>query len=683
MASPDAGMGVRNMNARTVKGEILLFVLPIVAVGLIILSGVIFKYMGSTFEEQLMTTSMKNTLEVSESVSAWLDKRMLETRMTASQPAARTLNAELLNRNNVYRLELMEKAYPGVYDSVSWGPFDGSGVLYGQTKSGFKEMHNQEKAWYKQTMSGAEDSFMSSPVISQATGKIIVNSIALAKDDSGKNVGMVLAAIYVQAVMDKVQELKLGESGYSLLVSKEGTYIVNPDEEAIMKKKISEEQDPALVALGQKMLSGDSGVYEYTTKDGDDMIAFYHPIKATGWGMATIAYRDELLAPVGNMLKIMVGISIVLLALISFGILMTVSRVMRPLSLMMEEMQLLASGDFRNRPPKTTSSNELGLLAGALRDMRSSVSKVMLSVNDSAQSLSASAEELNATTDQSAQASNQVADAIVRVAGGTAEQLEAVNGTSAAIDRLNEKIQLIAQDASSAAVEGKEASDIARNGGKTLEEAIEQIKHIEQSSLQTTEAVTALGERSKEIGQIVETISGIAEQTNLLALNAAIEAARAGEQGRGFAVVADEVRKLAESSQQAAQQISDLIRVTQQDTNKAIEDMKLGSEEVRVGTQNIISMGEAFRKIIDIVEQVSAQVQDISEGISGMAENGKEIVGHIHTIGTASRSAAEEAETVSAATEEQSASVHEIANASNSLAKMASELQQEVRKFKV
>ncbi|MBR6268376.1 MAG: cache domain-containing protein, partial [Selenomonadaceae bacterium] len=192
-------------STRTVKGEILLFVLPIVAIGLIVLSGVIFKYMSNAFEEQLVSSAVKNSQEVSESVSAWLDKRMLETRLAASQPAARVLDPTLMNKNNEYRLQLMEKAYPGVYDSVSWGPFDGSGVLYGQTKNGFKEMHNKDKAWYKETMTGAKDSFMSSPVISQATGKIIVNSIALAKDDDGKNIGMVLAAIYVDAVMEKVQ----------------------------------------------------------------------------------------------------------------------------------------------------------------------------------------------------------------------------------------------------------------------------------------------------------------------------------------------------------------------------------------------------------------------------------------------------------------------------------------------
>ena len=354
------------MKGRTVKAKILMFVLPIVVVGLVILSGVIFTYMKSTFETQILESSMTNTKEVGEGVSAWLDKRMLETHQTASSYAAKTMNAELLNQNNVYRLKLMNQRYPGVYDSVSWGPFDGSGNLYGQTANGFKEMHNQEKAWYKQTMTGQNESFMSSPVISQATGKIIVNSIALAKNDAGQPVGMILAAIYVQSVIDEVQELKLGNDGFSLLVSKEGTYIVNPDEESIMKKKISEETDPALVELGQKMLSGENGVYRYTSADGNNMLAFYTTIQSTGWGMATIAYEDELMAPVHNMLKIMVVISFVLLILISGGILATVTKVMSPLGIMMNEMKTLASGDFRDRPSQIDSEDELGMLAQAV-----------------------------------------------------------------------------------------------------------------------------------------------------------------------------------------------------------------------------------------------------------------------------------------------------------------------------
>ena len=218
------------MKGQTVKAKILILVIPIVIIGLVILSTVIFNYTKSAFEEQILTGSMVNTREVSGSISAWLDKRMMETHETASTPFARNVDANALNQNNIYRLKLMQERYPGVYDSVSWGPFDGSGVLYGQTLNGFKEMHNSDKAWYKQTMTGAQDSFMSSPVISQATGKIIVNSIAIARNDAGQPTAMILAAIYVQAVMDKAQSFKLGELGYTLMVSKDGVYIVNPDE---------------------------------------------------------------------------------------------------------------------------------------------------------------------------------------------------------------------------------------------------------------------------------------------------------------------------------------------------------------------------------------------------------------------------------------------------------------------
>ena len=670
---------------RTVKAEILAFVLPVVILGLLVLAGVIFKFTGSAFEEQLESSSLKTTAEVADGVSDWFDARMLETQMTANSLAARGLpdsQAEL-TANNELRLKLMEKVYPGVYDSVSWGPFDGSGLLHGWTKSGYKEMHNADKAWYKDTMKGDKDSFVAPPVISQATGKIIVNSIALAKNPAGQNVGMVLAAIYVDAVREKVGEFKIGNDGYSLLVSKEGTYIVNPDEEAIMKKKITEDEDPALKELGQKMLSGQTGFMKFTRADGADLIAFYAPVKATGWGMAAIAYEDELFAPVYSLLKIVAGLALLIIVGISAGIVMTINKVMAPLGAMVSELQLLASGDFRDRPAKVSSENELGQLANALREMRKSVAKVMLSVHDISQSLAAASEELNATTEQSAQASDQVANSIVRVAQGTNEQLGAVSSTTEAIERLSGTIQTVSGEANAAAGEGRQAAEIARDGGRTLEEAITQIKHIEASSLESMKVVKALGERSSEIVAIVETITGIAEQTNLLSLNAAIEAARAGEQGRGFAVVAEEVRKLAESSREAAQQIADLLKAVGDDINNAISGMEAGSAEVQKGAANIISMGDSFRRIIELVENVSGQIQGISADITGMAKNGEEIVGHVRTIDAASHSAAEESETVSAATEEQSASVQEIANASRSLAEMATDLQNEVQKFKV
>lgn len=673
------------MDVRSVKGKILLFVLPVVILGLVVLSGAAYRYMDMTIEEQLIANAQRSSEDTADFIESWLDARMLETQLTASNPALRNIQHDpaAANKNNAYRLQLMRQRYPDVYDSVSWGPFDGSGTLYGQTGAGFKVMQNKEKAWYKETMRGEKASFMAPPVISQATGKTIVNSIALVKDDDGKNIGMVLAAIYVDAVARRVQELKLGERGYSLLVAQDGTYIVHPDESVVMKKKIGEESDTGLQELGKKMESGEKGMYRFVLSDGSPVIAFYNPIENTGWGMAAIAYEDEFFAPAKAALKMMAGISFVLILLISLVIAAVVGRILRPLQIMMQEMRLIAAGDFRNRPARIQEDDEIGELAAEIREMRDKVRAMICAVHDSTQTLAASAEEMNATTEQSAEASNQVASSITEVAGGTAQQLEAVQSTQQVTEELSEQIQAVAKRAGHVSVRGQEASEVAKQGGTKLETVIEQIRQIEKSTQDSAAVVTSLGERSKEIGQIVDTISGIAEQTNLLALNAAIEAARAGEHGRGFAVVAAEVSKLAESSQDAAQQIAGLIKLIQTDTDLAVERMQSGQQVVQVGAENIRSTGKAFHSIIDIVEEVSGQVKDISQEISAMASGGRTIVGHVHTIGELSKNAAEEAETVSAATEEQSASVQEIANASRSLAQMADELKVNIEKFQV
>ncbi|WP_371363682.1 methyl-accepting chemotaxis protein [Sporomusa rhizae] len=206
---------------------------------------------------------------------------------------------------------------------------------------------------------------------------------------------------------------------------------------------------------------------------------------------------------------------------------------------------------------------------------------------------------------------------------------------------------------------------------------------IEETVRNSAQVVAKLGERSKEIGQIVDAISGIAGQTNLLALNAAIEAARAGEQGRGFAVVAEEVRKLAEQSQEAAKKIAGLIGEIQGDTDKAVASMNDGTREVNVGADVVNAAGVAFREIIDMVSQVSSQIKEISAAIQQMASGSQQIVGSVKKIDDLSKSSAGEAQNVSAATEEQLASMEEIASASQALAQLAQDLQVAVARFRV
>lgn len=225
------------------------------------------------------------------------------------------------------------------------------------------------------------------------------------------------------------------------------------------------------------------------------------------------------------------------------------------------------------------------------------------------------------------------------------------------------------------------ASTVA--GSNAVDNAIVQMNQIQRTVESSAEAVAELGNRSKEIGVIVDTISGIAAQTNLLALNAAIEAARAGEQGRGFAVVAEEVRKLAEQSQIAAKQISELIRDIQDRTDQAVVVMTAGTAEVQKGNAVVDQAGASFTEIQRQIEEVAAITQKIAQGLTQAVEASKQVLGATQEVDEIGRDIAGQAQNISAATEEQSASMEEIAASSQSLANIAAELQKAVRKFTI
>ncbi|MHC1760055.1 MAG: methyl-accepting chemotaxis protein [Negativicutes bacterium] len=355
----------------------------------------------------------------------------------------------------------------------------------------------------------------------------------------------------------------------------------------------------------------------------------------------------------------------------------------RPLQAMVGFCHELAQGNFVETARRIKQKDELGQLADALADMRTNVRNVLKQVNESAEQVAASSEELTAGAEQSSQAVNQVTAAITGVAEGTAKQLAAANDTSAVVEQMSAGIQQIAANTNQVATHSAQAAEKAGNGGEAVDKAVNQMGSIEASSRFVAEAIFKLNDKSKEIGNIVSTISGIAGQTNLLALNAAIEAARAGEQGRGFAVVAEEVRKLAEESQEAAKQIAEIIGEIQGDTGKAVNAMESGAQEVKRGAELVTAAGEAFKEIATLVLQVSDQVREISAAIQQMASGTQQIVTSVKEIDSLSKSAASDTQTVSAATEEQSASMEEIASSSQALAKLAQELQSAVNNFRI
>ncbi|MDR3560274.1 MAG: HAMP domain-containing methyl-accepting chemotaxis protein [Negativicutes bacterium] len=380
--------------------------------------------------------------------------------------------------------------------------------------------------------------------------------------------------------------------------------------------------------------------------------------------------------------KTVIGVTIFALLLSGALGLMLAKAISIPLGRMVAAVETVANGDVQEKPRSFVSRDEMGQLADAIVKMRSQLRQLVMTIAQSGEQLAASSEELTATSEQSAQAANQVAIAISEIASGSENQVKAANGATAVIENMSASIEQVAASITDVTHMAEATAGNAARGVDAVNQAVSQIASIESTVVSSARVVEKLGERSKDIGQIIETISGIAGQTNLLALNAAIEAARAGEQGRGFAVVAEEVRKLAEQSEVAAKQIATLLDETRLDTASAVSAMKRGTEEVKIGTRVVGSAGQAFQDIVAAIDQMAVQVKEVAAAIQHMAADSQRVVGMMQDIDKVTKDNAAQTQTVSATTQEQSAAVEEIASSSQGLAKLAADLQHVIGKFR-
>ena len=357
-------------------------------------------------------------------------------------------------------------------------------------------------------------------------------------------------------------------------------------------------------------------------------------------------------------------------------------RILRPLRDLGAVMTEAGKGNLVVRA-ELHRDDEIGLLVQETNTLITSLSDIASSVRRSAESVSAAASQLSASSQEINSSTMEISSSVQQIAHGAELQSRKVDETSSAVALITEMTGEVAMQALEAAKTSEEAAGVARRGEAAADQAIMKIGEVQQAIETLAESVELLGRRSEQIGGIVDVITQIADQTNLLSLNAAIEAARAGESGRGFSVVAEEVRKLAEGSGQAAERIGVLIKEVQAETAKAVRYMEIGTREVEQGTEVVGRSGEALRALTDAVSRTSILSEKIARSMAVQAERTGSVDRSMHEIAAVVEENAASAEETAAAAEEQTACMQEITASAQDLADMAQTLEDSVHKFKV
>ncbi|MDR3562793.1 MAG: methyl-accepting chemotaxis protein [Negativicutes bacterium] len=532
-----------------------------------------------------------------------------------------------------------------------------------------------DRQYFRQAMSTGKEA-ISEVVMSRTTGRPIL-IIGVPVLDGQKAVGVAQVSFELVNLGTYVKSVS-NDNTIVYIVDKEGKMLAHPDAN-IAKERM----DMGQLDFVQRGLKGEAGQVSGVNKQGQETIVNYTPDEITGWVICSETPKSVVMAGLHKM-TIFIAVGIVLLVAVIFAVgLLLSSKVAKPIILLSESVGKVAGGDLSLQELNFTTKDEIGELGRAFDLMTGNLRTLVRQVASSAQQIAASSEELTAHAEQSAQAATQVATSV----GDTAQGVEHQAGF---VDRSLAGVENIAAGTGNEAGKTRHVVDIANRaveaaaaGNKAVDTAVSQMNSIRQTVDNSAHVVAELGEHSKAIGQIVETIAGIAGQTNLLALNAAIEAARAGEQGRGFAVVAEEVRKLAEQSQESAQQIAALINDIQSKTENAVQAMADGTQEVRRGSEVVNQAGKSFQDIDALIKEVASIAQEAADGINRLTSSSQDVLAAMRETGQISRNISNQTQTISAATQEQSAAMEEVASSSQYLAQLAEQLQQAVGRFKI
>ncbi len=517
---------------------------------------------------------------------------------------------------------------------------------------------------------------------------------------AGEVVGILFVGVQERsdALRSALLSQKVGQTGYVYTMDSKGIIQIHPAKEGADLSNLDFIKE--IIAKAPKLSEGEIGWIQYPwlnkelgeTKARDKIVAFTY-LPQWDWVIAAGSYLDEFTSPITALRSLALIIGTVCLGLAMLVCWLVVRRITRPIKSLVGVAESVAVGDV-SVSVNITSHDEIGVLAGSFRNMvgymkdlaaaaeRIAANDLTVKVEPKSDkdalgahfktmvlNLGGMIRQVAENARELVSAATEIASSSEQMSKGAKDQADQVNQVSTAIEEMTATILESSKNAGEASSVARGSAETASSGGRTVTDTIRGMQKIASVVRESAESIAQLAKSADQIGEIVVVIDDIADQTNLLALNAAIEAARAGEQGRGFAVVADEVRKLAERTGKATGEITSMIKGIQQQTENAVNSMEAGIQEVDKGRELADKAGSSLNEIVTMAQRVTdmiAQMATASEQQSSAAEQISKNIEHISSV-----------------TKETATGAEQSAAAAEQLNRQADGLQQMVQRFKI
>lgn len=681
-----------------IKGKILISTMIVLLITMFSLSSIVIYIFNTKSYEDYYSNSTEQMKIVSQAINIFYEQIDKNIDMLATNPVIMQADSSITTYKNTTQETSMNPSKNGGIEQDIYKIFEqyaasheGTSYVYLGTKDGGYVQWPEEttmagfdptkRPWFNQALEEKGSIIRTEPY--EYKSQLLTSNARTITDKNGNVIGALGIDVQQAEISSMLSGMKTGETGYSMIIHNNGLIMADGNNENNNFKKIDEVEIEGL----NKLLGEELTPFTVTVNNAKYIVNPYK-VDGTDWILASFMSKHELESGARKIISSVAVSTVVILFVASLILSYVAGSITKPIIAVTKKVQEFAKLDFSAEANSDVEKyidgkDEIGDMVRALKVMRDNVANFIFNTSQAAEQVAASSEELTATSLQASTASEEIATTIEEIAKGAGDQAKDTEMTAINVEEMGKLLEQDFQyleELNSATVQIEKQKE---EGFSIIKDLINNTKKNNDASNNVYQIILSNNESAEKIDNASSMIQGIADQTNLLSLNAAIEAARAGDVGKGFAVVADEIRKLADQSNEFTKDIKKVISELKENSQNAVVIMQESKQIVNEQTLSVEATEEKFEGIAEAIDIIKSKIDTLNHSSKLMTSNKSKVIELTQNLAAISEENAAGTQEASAAMEEQAATIEEIARSGEGLATIAEELRSLIEKFKI